>query len=70
MTTWHIVPEHTPGKRFGFVWRWKRIEAESKTTTISETAFDYYHDCVQDARKHGARAVLFGKETPSIQSTR
>ena len=66
MTKWQIVAEHTPGKRFGFVWRWKRIESEGKTTTVSDNAFDYYHDCVQDARKHGAHVALFGQQTPRL----
>ena len=37
------------GNGKGFTWKWRAGDnlAESKNS------FDYYHDCVEDARKHG-----------------
>jgi hypothetical protein len=32
-----------------FTWKWRAVDSLSE----SEKSFEYYHDCVEDAGKHG-----------------
>ena len=38
----------------GFTWHWQR----QGTKTVTSAAFDFYFDCISDARRHGYRGEL------------
>jgi hypothetical protein len=33
----------------GFTWKWRAADSRAE----SDKSFEFYHDCVEDARKHG-----------------
>lgn len=39
---------------FGFRWLWQFRRADGSSSE-SKVPFDYYYDCIEDARKHGFR---------------
>lgn len=42
---------------FGFCWYWQKRGTAGPVSKQS-TPFDYYYDCVENARKHGFRGPL------------
>ena len=42
---------------FGFTWHW-RCDSPDGSTAGSRLPFDYYYDCVEDARRQGYRGPL------------
>ena len=42
---------------FGFKWYWQRRYADGSSSQ-TEMPFDYYYDCIEDARRHGYRGPL------------
>ena len=34
-------------------WHWEKISADGVTVAESKERFDYYYDCVADAKAHG-----------------
>lgn len=52
MHTWTIIPVKS-GNETGYKWKWKRADRAGAVVERSQQAFDYYFDCVTDAKKHG-----------------
>ena len=54
MTTWQFIAVRavTP---FGFTWQWQRQDGK---TIVTSVAFDFYFDCVSDARDNGYAGLL------------
>ena len=54
MTTWHFlaVRARTP---FGFTWQWQK---QNGKTIVASVPFDFYFDCVSDARDNGYMGPL------------
>lgn len=48
---WHIEPVFQTSND-KFVWRWRKVQSHGKPQ-VSRSTFEYYYDCVQDAREHG-----------------
>ena len=42
---------------FGFTWHWQCRRPDGSTSR-SRVPFDYYYDCIEDARKQGYRGPL------------
>jgi hypothetical protein len=42
---------------FGFTWNWQCCRPDGSTSK-SRVPFDYYYDCIEDARKLGYRGPL------------
>jgi hypothetical protein len=49
-TTWQIVPVSEKSTDFRWVWEEMR---DGKVVARSEKTFQYYNECVEDARKRG-----------------
>lgn len=47
-----------------FSWKWRSADGKHE----SENAFDYYHDCLEDARKHGYTAEFFAGKSTAAKS--
>jgi len=52
MYAWQIVPVESKNE-VGYAWQWKREDGKGKTSRVSDGVYDYYYDCVMDAKKHG-----------------
>ena len=54
MATWHFlaVRAATP---FGFTWQWQK---QNGKTVVTSVPFDFYFDCVSDARDNGYAGPL------------
>ena len=54
MTTWHFLAVRaiTP---FGFTWQWQKQNTKAVVTSVP---FDFYFDCVADARDKGYAGPL------------
>ena len=48
----HIYPVHVTGGTFQ--WKWRCKDGKRK----SDRAFEWFYDCVEDARSHGAEVDL------------
>lgn len=51
MEEWKFVAVTAKGAA-GFAWQWQKVE-EGRAVKESTKCFDYYYECVQDARTHG-----------------
>jgi len=49
-TTWEILPVSDKTNDFRWVWEEKR---NGSVVARSETSFQYYNECVEDAQKRG-----------------
>lgn len=54
-TKWEIIPVKSDGP-IGYKWRWIRT-TNTKVVEVSKKRFDYYYDCVTDARRHGYYSI-------------
>jgi len=52
MYSWKILPVKS-GTPAGFKWFWRKTSADGATVVESKVQFDYYYDCVTDAKAHG-----------------
>lgn len=52
MFSWKIVPVKS-GTLTGLKWHWEKTSADGATVVESAAQFDYYYDCVTDAKAHG-----------------
>ena len=50
--TWEITPVFAR-QNGAYGWRWQRANHRGVTEQQKHTVFQYYYDCVQDARQHG-----------------
>lgn len=49
---WQVRP--VPSNRGeGYVWQWTREDLNGHTESVSDKCFDYYYDCIMDAKSHG-----------------
>lgn len=62
MHTWTITPVKS-GNATGYKWQWKRTNESGAVVEKSKQEFDYYFDCVTDAKAHGY-------EHPALQRLR
>ena len=64
-TRWQIfaVIAKTPS---GFKWQWRRLGGTSAATSVM---FDFYFDCITNARTHGyAGPLVVGPNVPLVRS--
>ncbi len=55
---WQIRPVSSVHPH-GYGWQWSREDLKGSTERVSEKCFEYYYDCVLDAKQHG-----FNPEAP------
>jgi hypothetical protein len=53
-TSWHFFAVRAVNS-FGFGWQWRKQSSKAATTSLP---FDFYFDCVSDARGHGYAGPL------------
>jgi hypothetical protein len=49
---WTIMPTES-GNTTGFKWQWQQVNEAGALIGKSKQQFDYYFDCVTDAKAHG-----------------
>lgn len=49
---WQIRPVAS-NRNHGYVWQWTREDLRGHTERVSDKCFDYYYDCILDAKRHG-----------------
>jgi hypothetical protein len=49
---WQIRPVSS-NARAGYEWQWTREDRYGRTKGQSDKRFQYYYDCVVDAKRHG-----------------
>lgn len=47
-----------------FSWKWRSADGKHE----SANAFDYYHDCLEDARKNGYTAEFFAGKSAAAKN--
>ena len=55
----------TAAGRNGFVWRWRSADGKQQ----SAGTFEYFHDCVADARTRGYDVPLDGRDAKNVDGT-
>jgi hypothetical protein len=53
-TSWHFFAVRAVNS-FGFGWQWRKQSSKAAMTSLP---FDFYFDCVSDARSHGYAGPL------------
>jgi hypothetical protein len=65
MRNCRLYPVHGSERRFE--WEWRSNDCKRR----SSKRFDFFHDCMEDARSHGFTVVLqkpVGRSAPSYRS--